>query len=128
MKKNDLIKLLQSIEGNPDMVLWNGTVGDYQDIDKKLVAGDLVKMTLKHYLESCLLEACREKKDFSYKHIVEEVAELTKSYRKVCKWETNNYVTQRHIDEKMYSSKRVFYIQPKVKGETSWDRYGGIAY
>ena len=28
MKKNDLIKPLQTIEGNPDIVLWNGFVQD----------------------------------------------------------------------------------------------------
>ena len=27
MKKNDLIKKLQQIEGNPEIVLWNGMVG-----------------------------------------------------------------------------------------------------
>ena len=32
MKKNELIAKLQAIKGNPDIVLWNGTVGDYQYI------------------------------------------------------------------------------------------------
>ena len=46
MKKNDLIKLLNTIEGNPDVVLWNGFVGDYQDISKELVKDDLLKISL----------------------------------------------------------------------------------
>jgi len=52
MCKNDLIKLLQTIEGNTDIVLWNGFVGDYQDISKELVKGELVKISLDWYLES----------------------------------------------------------------------------
>ena len=58
MKKNDLIKLLNTIEGNPDVALWNGFVGDYQDISKELVKGDLVKMSLDWYLEMCRIERC----------------------------------------------------------------------
>ena len=30
MRKNELIKLLQEIPGNPDVVIWNGFVEDYQ--------------------------------------------------------------------------------------------------
>ena len=62
MKKNDLIKLLNSIEGNPDIVLWNGFVRDYQDISKELVKGDLVKISLDWYLETCRMERCRKEK------------------------------------------------------------------
>jgi len=32
MRKNDLIKLPNQIEGNPEVVLWNGYVGDYTNI------------------------------------------------------------------------------------------------
>ena len=58
MRKNDLIKLLQTIEGNPEIVLWNGFVGDYQNISPKLVEGDLVKKTLEYYLEHNRMVRC----------------------------------------------------------------------
>lgn len=44
MKKDKLIKLLLSIEGNPDILLWNGYAMDWMDI-KGLEEAELVKMT-----------------------------------------------------------------------------------
>ena len=61
MRKNDLIKLLQAIEGNPDIVLWNGIVGDYQNISTKLVEGELYKQTFEDYFESFRKERCVKK-------------------------------------------------------------------
>jgi len=29
MRKNKLIELLQSIKGNPEIVIWDGRIGDY---------------------------------------------------------------------------------------------------
>lgn len=45
MRKNKLIELLNSIPGNPDIVIWNGFVGDIQDIDSEIVERELVKHT-----------------------------------------------------------------------------------
>lgn len=44
MRKNDLIAKLQNIKGNPEVVLWNGFVGDYQHLAEP-TEGDLVKKT-----------------------------------------------------------------------------------
>ncbi|AXC39087.1 UNVERIFIED_ORG: hypothetical protein [Escherichia phage CMSTMSU] len=33
-EKNDLIKMLQEIDGNPEIVIWNGYVDDYMNIEK----------------------------------------------------------------------------------------------
>lgn len=41
MRKNDLIKKLQEIEGNPEIVLYNSFVDDWQHI--KLTPGKLFK-------------------------------------------------------------------------------------
>lgn len=32
MKKTQLIKILESIDGDPDVVIWNGFVNDWMDI------------------------------------------------------------------------------------------------
>ena len=32
MRKNQLIKLLQEIKGNPEVMVWNGFVDDYMPI------------------------------------------------------------------------------------------------
>jgi hypothetical protein len=43
MRKNDLIKLLQEIDGNPEVSLWNGFVGDWMPISKEIEVIELVK-------------------------------------------------------------------------------------
>lgn len=128
MKKNDLIKLLQSIEGNPDILLWNGTVGDWQDIEKKLSSGDLVRMTKKYWLDTCERQDQRELKDWTYRMPEEEVLELSKRYSKVCKWERNPWATQEDINSENYSLKNVMYLEPKRRNETSYGRGGDVEY
>jgi hypothetical protein len=33
MKKNDLIKSLTEIEGNPEIIIWNAQLNDYMYLD-----------------------------------------------------------------------------------------------
>ena len=128
MKKNDLIKLLQGVPGNPEVVLWNGMVGDYMHIDPQLVEGDLVKQTFSDYSKRIVNEEKRIRRDWEYELSPEEAEALKGSYRKYVKWEVNQYVTLEDIKEKRYTSKRVFYINAKSRGETMHDRLGNIHY
>ena len=127
MRKNDLIKLLQTIEGNPEIVLWNGLVGDYQNISSKLVEGDLVKKTLKCYLEHNRMVRCLKENNWQYQLTEEEVSYLTNVY-KTFSYEQNNFVTKEDIKEKRYMKKRVIYIQPKLQNKKYYDRLGTIEY
>ena len=97
-------------------------------MNPKLVATDLVRMNLAYWLESCRLQDCHDRKDWDYQMPAEEVAQLTKNYPKVCKWEINPYVTQEDIDAKRYSVKTVQIMQAKIKGENAWDRIGDMKY
>jgi len=126
MRKNDLIKLLQSMKGNPEVVLWNGFVGDYQHLEKP-VEGDLVKQSQEHYLEMCRLQDARDAKNWDLQLPESEVDELKRIY-KTFKYEHNNYVTQEDIKEKRYKKKRVIYISAKIRGETSYGRGGDLYY
>lgn len=128
MKKNDLIKLLQDLPGNPDVVLWNGLVEDYMHINPVLVKGDLVKQTLTDYLEKCRLEECVDRQDWEFQFSPQEREELVRMYKRVCKWECNQYVTLDDIKEKRYRAKRVVYINAKLRGETMHDRLGAVSY
>ena len=127
MRKNDLIKLLQTIEGNPEIVLWNGFVGDYQNISPKLVEGELVKKTLKCYLEHNRMVRCLEENNWQYQLTEEEVSYLTNVY-KTFSYEQNNFVTKEDIKEKRYMKKRVIYIQPKLQNKKYYDRLGTVEY
>jgi len=36
MRKNDLIKILENVKGNPEIMLWNGHIHDVMPISKEL--------------------------------------------------------------------------------------------
>ena len=127
MKKSKLIALLNALPGDPDVKLWNGFVGDWVEIDTKLVEQELVKQTLEHWLEMIRLEGCHERKDWTYQIPSDEVASLTKAYKRH-EWELNEYVTAEDIKSKRYAAKRVVIMQAKDKGMKTFDRFGDIRY
>jgi hypothetical protein len=128
MKKSKLIAMLNALPGDPDIKLWNGMVGDWMEIDPTLVAQELVKQTLEHWLEMCRLQDCRDRNDWDYQMPAEEVARLTKSYSKLHKWEMNPYITLEDVKAKRYSTKKVLIMQSKRKGVKTFDRFGDISY
>lgn len=130
MRKNKLIELLHKIEGNPDIVLWNGIVGDYQSIDPCFVEGKLVKKTLVEYIENCRVEQCVTLKDWKFNFSDDEINELKSNYKRVFDWEDNRFITEEDIKLKRYSKKRVVFIQSKQRGENFFCRSvkGGINY
>lgn len=128
MKKSKLIEMLNALPGDPEIKLWNGMVGDWMDISPALVPSDLVKETLDHWLEMCRLEECVDRRDWTYQMPAEEIADLTKRYPKVHKWELNPYVTLDDVKKKHYNLKKIFILNAKIKGEKSYDRMGDISY
>jgi hypothetical protein len=126
MRKDELIRQLQQIEGNPEIVLWNGHVGDYMHIGK-LADGDLVKTTVAHYLEMCQVQDQVDRQDWSYKMPADEAEQLKKRHRKF-PWEINSFVSLEDIQAGRYKKKRVVYIEPKKRGETHYDRLGSVEY
>jgi hypothetical protein len=128
MRKNDLIKLLQETKGNPEIVLWNGIVGDYMQIDNKLVEGELSKMTFEGLLHYYSLERKRDENDWNYELTEEEKQGLLKNYKDNYKWEINQFVNKEDIKRKTHKSKRVLYINAKISGKSHNDRLGSIYY
>lgn len=126
MRKNDLIKMLQDIEGNPEVLLWNGMVGDWMNIDKP-VESDLVKIEKGYFIESCRLRECRDRNDWQYQFSEDELADVEKWYKRQ-EWEDNKFVTEEDIKEKRYRKKRVLYLQAKKRGVSTFDRLGNIEY
>lgn len=128
MKKSKLIEMLNAIDGNPEIKLWNGFVGDWVDIDTKLVPHTLVRMKQEYWLESCRIQDAVKRKDWTYQMPAEKLAYLKKQYTTVCQWEDNQFVTQEDIDLKRYAARKVQIMQSKVKGVKTWDRIGDISY
>lgn len=127
MRKNELIKQLQAIKGNPEVVLWNGFVGDYMHIDKP-VQSELVKMTKEYWIRSVLNEECITRKDWSYQLPETEIKELERRHRTELQYEYGEYVTEEDIAKKRYKKKPVVFIQAKKRGMSTFDRSGSIEY
>ena len=128
MKKSDLIALLNTVPGNPEIKLWNGYVGDWMDIAKEVVPQDLIKMTKEYWLETCRWEDCRQLGDYTYQMPAAEVARLSASYNESNPWELNRYVTTEAISKQRYKVKKVYILSAKTRGVSSFDRIGNFSY
>jgi hypothetical protein len=126
MKKNKLIDILNKIEGNPDIYLWNGYVGDWMDIGN-ISESDLVKQTFDYYVESVRLEEAIDKKDFTHTLSKNDIFDLSKSYKKF-EYEVDQYVSLEDIQKKRYKKKRVVFIDAKPRVKFSFDRLGYMEY
>jgi len=82
MKKNDLIKLLNGLKGNPEVLLWNGYVGDYMHI-RCLSEGDLVKKTFSYYSKMIEFEQKKDNNNLSDVLTPDEIEELKKDYEEL---------------------------------------------
>ena len=127
MRKNDMIKMLSEIEGNPEVMFWNGAVGDCVPIDTITVPVNLYKETLQYYLEMCRLSECRDRQDWTYELTPEDIQELTQNYRGFS-YEINEYVTTEDVQKKKYNRKTVHVLNARIVGRTSWGRGGDIDY
>lgn len=122
------MELLANLPGDPDIVLWNGHVGDYQDLSKEIVKSSLVKQTKKSYLSCIKHEKMRDANDFNVVLTESEVAEYSKSYNKHVEWELNPWVTDEQIQRKLYTEKVVYCLQPKLRGKTDYNRSFSMEY
>ena len=129
MKKSKLIELLNNLEGDPNILLWNGGVGDWMDIDKNFIESNLVKMTFAGYIRAIENERIRHAhKDLGYIIPKEEYPELKKNYNKNIEWEDNEFINDCDILNKRYTKKSVIMINSKSRGVRTWDRLGTINY
>lgn len=128
MKKSKFIEMLNQTPGDVEIKFWNGFVGDWVDLQTKLIPVSLVKKTESYYLESVRQQRCIANKNWEYQLPIEEIDRLKNLYKKVCVWEDNQFVTQEDIKEGRYAAKVVYMLQAKVKGVDTWDRAGNISY
>ena len=126
MKKNDLIKLLQDIPGNPDIMSWNGYVQDIVPLKQELISTRLTKMTKSHYFRCLENEELLDNRDF--KPTPKIMAEWEKLYTRVCKYEFDLYVSDQDIREKKFTRKNIFLVVPQTTGKEYFDRIGEVRY
>lgn len=122
MRKDKLIELLQTIEGNPHVYLWNGYVGDYQDIENHIRLMSLVKQTPEEASLRLKYELMRD----GVSNADKELEDFKKDFNP--EWEINPYVQEEHIKEGRYKTKKVYLLSPLLRGRSSIDRVGEIEY
>lgn len=132
MKKNDLIKYLQGIKGNPDIKLYNGFVGDWMDID--LIESEVVKECdefIRFYVEG---EWKQNNKTDIIPHNVQieldkQIEQRIKS-RRTEDWEFPNQYLSEDQYKKWYGKhrKKIILINGKKRGKSSYDRLGRVEY
>lgn len=124
MRKNDLIKLLQEIKGNPEIYIWNGFVEDYQPINKDLVEVELHKLSFTGYKERVNIQRQSREK---LPPLSDEEAKMLYKKHNIGAWELFSYYPPDKSD-KWYNRKRVYLLEPKKTGKTTFDRLGDISY
>lgn len=117
MKKSKLLALLNSIDGDPDILLWNGFVDDWQDIDTAPVFDTLSKPTFNHIKRMVEIERALKFNDHTYKLSDDDIAELKSKYASTCKWEINDYA-----NNKQYKHKKVVFFNAKSRNTSILDR------
>ena len=123
MRKNKLIELLNKIPGNPEVVLWNGIVEDYQPIAKEVVEHILVKQSKEHIR----LAHSFDNLSNSFREVDEAVVD--KCFKQQG-WEFPNRYLKKEEYDKWYGKhqKKVIVIGADCRNKAYWDRSGSISY
>ena len=125
MRKNDLISYLQSIDGNPEVLIWNGFVDDWHRIEPSVVK--LTKIDKKYFFESYRLSRCLANEDLSYQLTPEELKKCELNYARH-DYSHNELIYQEDIKQKQYKQKKVVMLQGKSRVVSTFDRIGGLFY
>lgn len=130
MKKDKLIELLQTIEGNPDIYIWNGYVEDYMDISKdfdEIQTGVESLSFITHNLKSEVVEFLkRDLTPEEDKNIEIKANELKKSRKRE--------IVSHFLEEDQFkvwygnSVKTAYLLSPKLRGLSSYGRDGNLKY
>ena len=129
MRKNELIALLNSIKGNPEIIMWNGYVEDYQPIGSA-EEYTLYKEQKSHIAECVLLRKMRDLGTFDNVTLCEQDLALVDIIDKGRQWEfPNQFFTEEEV-KCVYGNrkKRVVILNAKRRGRTSFDRLGSMCY
>lgn len=113
MRKNELIEKLNALPGNPEIVLWNGFVGDYHHIDAELICVTLVK----------------ESREFLASRGVSSAEDVEAAFRDQ-EWDFPNEFLNNDEYKRWYGrhQKKVYVLNAKPRGKEAFDRLGPMRY
>lgn len=132
MKKSELIKKLNEIKGDPEILLWNGFVGDYQKVSKNIVEHVFVKETQESIFKNLVFEEMRKRKSFDDlpNDLIENIKKEAQVLFKESEWDLPN----EYFDEESFKShygknkKKIIILDAEARGKTTSDRNGEIKY
>lgn len=129
MKKNQLIKMLQNIKGNPEIKLWNGMVGDWMNFE--LTEGVLVKECpefIRWWVEADWKQ--NNKTEVIPEDVQKELDIIIANRIKNETWETPNPYLDGEKFKRWYGKnvKTTYFIDGKLRGKVCGDRIGNISY
>ena len=130
MRKNKLIDILNQIEGNPDILLYNGFVDDFMDFNIRTEPCVLVKHSLE-FIHKRLCYSFHERNSrFPNESENKELLKQSEILSKEEEWEfPNEFVTQ--DDAKHWYGnrmKKVFMIEARLRNKKCYDRAGSLEY
>ena len=132
MKKDKLIAMLQAIEGNPDIYLYNGFVEDWVDIEPTLQKDIFVKYNKDHIISHIRMQYMQQVGRFELTPEEESriLIEGESSYKAFySNWDFPNRYVQEDEFKKWYSKQKPIYlINAKIKGAKMEDRLGSMSY
>lgn len=130
MRKNKLIDILNQIEGNPDILLYNGFVDDFMDFNIATKPSVLVKHSLE-FIHKRLCYTFQTRNSRLPSEAENQVLlNKAKNLSKKEEWEfPNEFVTQDEAGS-WYGNrmKKVFMIEAKLRNKKCYGRAGSLEY
>ena len=119
MRKNKLIELLQEIEGNPEVLSWNGMERDWMSLKTVVHKRTLCRMSLNKRLHYINLE--RNRDDLPPLESVDDIINDEPE-----EWQLDEF--DAYDNSRLDQSKKVIMLEPKARGISTFDFRGGIEY
>jgi hypothetical protein len=123
MKKSKLISLLEQIEGDPDIMLWDDHMNDCQDVNPTIEEHQLVRISFEAYVRFIESERKVSQNNPEYKLPDTEITKVKKLFTDQHAWEINPWVTEEDIKNKIYTTKKVYIVKPKHKDKAIPERF-----
>lgn len=125
MKASQLKKLLESIPDDQDILVWNGFVGDWQDIGN-IQETTLHRQSFENYKQYWMFETgLKSDAEMS----PEDFETCKEQYNRYAKhWAFEEFVTDEDVTKGNYEEKKIMLIEPQSRGISTFDRNGDIEY
>lgn len=132
MKKSELIKKLNEINGDPEVLVWNGFVGDYQKVSSNVEETILFKECTDSIFKNLVFEEMKNRKSFDElpEDLMVKLRAEAKEYASKREWELRNLHFDDETAKRVYgkNKKKVVILELKNRGKEAFDRLGTFSY